>query len=441
MGRAARQWHHRRSNQLMERSMPQPKDDLSKCLVPLDQHRTLIGVIELSLASWLVGGIVPGIERDPLKKLVPDEEALLRLLHRWRDEAVKAGHAIKRIAVAFEAGRDGFWLARWLRARGIEAFVIHPTSVAVSREHRRAKTDRLDIGLLKRAFLGWLRGEEKHCSMAAIPTLEEEDAKRPNREREHLVGKRTGIINRMKAAFVRLGIRGFNPKLRNASERLPALCTPEGTPIPPNTLAELQREMAHLRFINAQIKQIEDTRMEQLEQAPQEGSNPRVLELQRANGVGIETADMLVCEVFSRDLRDQRAVARYAGLTGSPDESGSRRREKGLAKAGNARVRRGMIQLAWRFLVHQKASALAQWYQASVAAGKKRKTMIVALARKLLIALWRFVTTGDVPQGVVLRPASVRHRDNLDHRDNKDREFRRSSASPRRTADDDPRWR
>jgi transposase len=399
MGRAARQWHHRRSNQLMERSMPQPKDDLSKCLVPLDQHRTLIGVIELSLASWLVGGIVPGIERDPLKKLVPDEEALLRLLHRWRDEAVKAGHAIKRIAVAFEAGRDGFWLARWLRARGIEAFVIHPTSVAVSREHRRAKTDRLDIGLLKRAFLGWLRGEEKHCSMAAIPTLEEEDAKRPNREREHLVGKRTGIINRMKAAFVRLGIRGFNPKLRNASERLPALCTPEGTPIPPNTLAELQREMAHLRFITAQIKQIEDTRMEQLEQAPQEGSNPRVLELQRANGVGIETADMLVCEVFSRDLRDQRAVARYAGLTGSPDESGSRRREKGLAKAGNARVRRGMIQLAWRFLVHQKASALAQWYQASVAAGKKRKTMIVALARKLLIALWRFVTTGDVPQG------------------------------------------
>jgi transposase len=365
----------------MERSMPQPKDDLSKCLVPLDQHRTLIGVIELSLASWLVGGIVPGIDRDPLKKLVPDEEALLRLLHRWRDEAVKAGHAIKRIAVAFEAGRDGFWLARWLRARGIEAFVIHPTSVAVSREHRRAKTDRLDIGLLKRAFLGWVRGEEKHCSMAAIPTLEEEDAKRPNREREHLVGKRTGIINRMKAAFVRLGIRGFNPKLRNASERLPALCTPEGTPIPPNTLAELQREMAHLRFINAQIKQIEETRMEQLEQAPQEGSNPRVLELQRANGVGIETADMLVREVFSRDLRDQRAVARYAGLTGSPDESGSRRREKGLAKAGNARVRRGMIQLAWRFLVHQKASALAQWYQASVAAGKKRKTMIVALER------------------------------------------------------------
>jgi len=386
--------------------MPQPKDDLSRSLVAFEQHRTLIAAVELSLATWLVGGIVPGIERDPLKKLVSDEEGLLKLLYRWRDEAVKAGHKITRMVVAFEAGRDGFWLARWLRARGIEAYVIHPTSVAVSREQRRAKTDRLDITLLKRSFLGWLRGEKKHCTMAAVPTLEEEDAKRPTREREQLVGKRTGIVNRMKAALVRLGIRGFNPKLRKAARQLAGLRTPEGRPIPPNTLAELEREMAHLRFIDEQINQIETSRLKQLKQALQQGANTRVLQLQRVNGLGIETADMLTSEVLSRDLRDQRAVARYAGLTGSPDESGSRRREKGLAKAGNARVRRGMIQLAWRFLVHQKDSALAQWYQASVAAGKKRKTMIVALARKLLIALWRFVTTGDVPQGVVLRPAA-----------------------------------
>ena len=276
----------------------------------------------------------------------------------------------------------------------------------MSREQRRAKTDRLDITLLKRSFLGWLRGEKKHCTMAAVPTLEEEDAKRPTREREQLVGKRTGIVNRMKAALVRLGIRGFNPKLRKAPRQLAGLRIPEGSPIPPNTLAELEREMAHLRFIDEQINQIETSRLKQLKQALQQGANTRVLQLQRVNGLGIETADMLSSEVLSRDLRDQRAVARYAGLTGSPDESGSRRREKGLAKAGNARVRRGMIQLAWRFLAHQKDSALAQWYQASVAAGKKRKTMIVALARKLLIALWRFVTTGDVPQGVVLRPAA-----------------------------------
>jgi transposase len=386
--------------------MPHPKDDLSKSLVALDQNRTLIAVVELSQSSWLVGGIVPGIDRHPEKKLQPDQDALLRLLHRWRDEAAKAGRTITRIAVAFEAGRDGFWLARWLRAHGVEAHVIHPTSIPVSREHRRAKTDRLDIGLLKRAFLGWLRGETDHCSMAAIPTFEEEDAKRPNREHEHLVGGRTRIINRMKAAFARLGIRGFNPKLRKAPERLATLRTPEGQPIPPNTLAELQRDMAHLRFINEQIKRIEAARLEQLRQAPDEGSNAMVLELERARGVGIETADMLVHEVFSRDLRDQRAVARYAGLTGSPDESGSKRREKGLAKTGNARVRRGMIQLAWRFLIHQKDSVLVQWYRASTEAGKRRKTMIVALARKLLIALWRFVTTGEVPEGIVLRSAA-----------------------------------
>jgi transposase len=162
--------------------------------------------------------------------------------------------------------------------------------------------------------------------------------------------------------------------------------------------------MAHLCFINQQIKQIEDERLERLKRAPRQESNAKVLQLQQVNGVGIETADMFAHEVLWRDLRDERAVARYSGLTGSPDESGSRRREKGLAKAGNARVRRGMIQLAWRFLIHQKDSALAQWYQASVAAGKKRKTMIVGLARKLLIALWRFATAGEIPEGVVLRP-------------------------------------
>jgi transposase len=388
--------------------MPRPQDDLSRSLVALDQHTTLIAAIELSLASWLVGGIVPGLSREPLKKLVPDQEALLKLLHRWRDEAIEVGHKIKRIVVAFEAGRDGFWLARWLRARGIEAYVIHPTSIPVSREQRRAKTDRLDIGLLKRAFVGWLRGEAKHCTMAAIPTLEEEDAKRPNREHEHLVATRTSIINRMKAACVRLGIRGFNPKLRKAPERLETLRTPEGCPIPPKTLAELQREMAQLRFINEQIKRIEKARLEQLEQAPQQSSNAMVLQLQRITGVGVETADMLVNEVLSRNLRDRRAVARYAGLTGSPDESGRKRREKGLAKAGNARVRRGMIQLAWRFLMFQKDSALAQWYKARTEGtkGVRKTTMIVALARKLLIELWRLVTTGKIPEGVMLRQAA-----------------------------------
>ena len=382
-------------------------NDLSRSLVPLEPHGTLVAVIEMSQSSWLAAGIVPGIERQPAKKLYPDPAALLRLLRRWQDEAARAGQAVTRIAVAFEAGRDGFWLARWLRAREIEVHVIHATSVAVSREHRRAKTDRLDTELLKRAFLGWLRGERGHCSMAAIPTLAEEDARRPHRERENLVGERTRIVNRMKGSLARLGIRGFNPTLRNAPERLEALRTLEDTPLPPNTLAELRRDMTRLRFVIAQIKEIEVARLVRLEERPEHGAHAMVPLLARVIGVGIETADMLVQEVLSRNLRDRRAVARYAGLTGAPDESGSQRREKGLAKAGNARVRRGMIQLAWRFLLHQKDSALTRWYRIRTAdvRGATRKTMIVALARKLLVALWRLVTVGEMPEGVVLHPA------------------------------------
>ena len=389
----------------MERPV-QKLNDLSRCLTSLQPDGTLIAVIEMGLSSWLVAGIVPGVERQPLKKLAVDENALLKLLHRWRDEAEKAGHRITRITVAFEAGRDGFWLARWLMARDIEAHVIHASSVAVSREHRRAKTDRLDTELLKRAFLGWLRGERDHCKMVAIPTIKDEDAKRPNRERESLVGEQSRIIDQIKATLARLGIRGFNPKLKKASERLGGLRTPEGEPIAPNTLAELRRDMVRRRLVNDQIRQIEDARLERLKQAPSDGPHAMVRLLARVIGVRIETADMLVQEVLSRNMRDRRAVARYAGLTGSPDESGRKRREKGLARSGNARVRRGMIQLAWRFLIFQKDSALAQWFRARTKNARgTRKTMIVALARKLLIALWRLVREGVVPDGVILRPA------------------------------------
>jgi transposase len=386
--------------------MPQ-LNDLSRSLVALDQDSTIIAVVELSQSSWLVGGVLPGIERQPQKKLEPSAERLLGLLHRWRDEAVRAGKKITRIALAFEAGRDGFWLARWLNARGVEAHVIHPSSVAVSREHRRAKTDRLDTELLKRGFLGWLRGERGHCSMARVPTIADEDAKRPNRERECLVGERTRIVNRMKATLARLGVRNFKPTLRKAAERLATVHTPEGMPLPPNTLAELQRDMARLGFVVSQIREIEQARQKRLEQETETEPHAMVRQVARVIGIGIETADMLVNEVLSRPMRDRKAVARYAGLTGSPDESGTRRREQGLARAGNARVRRGMIQLAWRFLRFQKESALAQWYRARTADSRlgTRKTMIVALARKLLIALWRFVTTGETLEGVILRPA------------------------------------
>jgi transposase len=381
--------------------------DASRSLTALEQDSTIIAVIEMSQAKWLVAGVVPGVERQPLKRLAADEAALLMLLHRWRNEAGQAGRQIKRIVVAYEAGRDGFWLARWLRVRGVEAYIIHPASIAVSREHRRAKTDRLDTELLMRAFLGWLRGEKRHCSMVAIPTVEEEDARRPNRERGNLVTEQTRIVNQIKAVLTRFGIRTFRPTLRKAEGQLEGLRTAEGAPLLENTRAELRRYLARLRVVREQIRAIEQSRLGKLATTPEKGPHAMVRLIARVLGVGVETADMLVNEVFSRHWRDRKAVARYAGLTGSPDESGRRRRERGLARAGNTRVRCGMIQFAWRFLRFQKDSALAQWFAARTAdkRASTRKTMIVALARKLLIALWRLATSGEVSDGIVLRPA------------------------------------
>jgi len=383
------------------------QNDLSRSYIPFKQDNTLATVLEMGSKSWLLAGLVPGITRQPLKKLSTAPEQLLAQLHRWRDEAVKAGHTIERIVVALEAGRDGFWLARWLQARGIEAYVIHASSIPVPREHRRAKSDRLDTGMLMRALLGWLRGEPRHCHMVAIPTLAEEDAKRASRERESLVDEKTRLTNRLQSILVQLGLPKVNIKLRKTAKQLAGLRTPEGEPIPPHTLAELHRGLDRLAVIKAQIDAIEKARLQQLKAAPEAGNHPMLLMLAKVLGVGIETADRLVHEVLSRNLRDHRAVARYAGLTGSPDESGTKRREQGLAKAGNARVRRAMLQLAWRWLLHQKNSDLAKWYRARTADGRKdtRKIMIVALARKLLIALWRYVHTGEVPGGVVLKQA------------------------------------
>jgi len=385
--------------------------DASKSLTAFEQDSTLVAVIEMSQSKWLVAAVIPGVERRPLKKLAADAGALLKLLRRWREEARKAGRTIRRIVCAYEAGRDGFWLARWLQARAIETYVIHAASIAVSREHRRAKSDRIDTELLMRSFLGWLRGEKRHCSMVTIPTMAEEDARRPSRERESLVSEQTRIVNRFKAVLALFGIGGFNPKLRNAAQKLKTLCTVEGTPLPENAHAELRHDLERLRLVRDQIRAIESERLRRLALAPMAATGPHAMVrlIARVFGVGIETADMLVNEALARNLRDRRAVARYAGLTGAPDESGKRRREKGLARAGNGRVRRGMIQLAWRFLIFQKDSRLVRWFRERTADGRKttRQTMIVALARKLLIALWRLVTTGEMTEGIKLRPAGT----------------------------------
>jgi len=387
--------------------MQKPHDNSKVCRAAFVQDSTLVVVIEMALTSWLVAGMIPGVDREPLKKIAPDPEELLQLLYRWRDEAIKAGREITRIAVAYETGRDSFWLARWLRARGIDAHVIHATSVAISREHRRAKTDRIDTAMLRRGFLGWLRGEPGHCSLAIVPTVAEEDAKRPHRERESLVQERTSTVNRMKSILIQFGVRNFNPVLRKASEKLDAVRTPEGIPLPHNAAAALRRHMERLRVIKEQIKAIERTRLQRLQRDPAGKMNAMVFLLVRIIGFGVETAEQLVHEILFRDLRDRKAVARYAGLTGSPDESGSKRREKGLSRSGNGRVRTILIQLSWRLLKLQPGSELVLWYQKRTADAKgSRKPMIVAFARKLIIALWRYVNTGLLPEGFELKPAA-----------------------------------
>lgn len=387
--------------------MQKPHDDSKICPAAFEQDSTLVVVVEMSLSSWLVAGLIPGVSREPLKKIDPDAERLLQLLYRWRDEAVAAGRKINRIAVAYETGRDGFWLARWLRNRGIDAHVIHATSVAISREHRRAKTDRIDTAMLRRGFLGWLRGEPGHCSMAVVPTVAEEDAKRPHRERDTLIHERTSIVNRMKSILVQFGVRNFNPVLRKASEKLDAVRTPEGIPLPANAVAALRRLMDRLRVIKEQVKAIEQTRLQRLERDPTDKMNAMVFLLVRIIGMGVETAEQLVREMLFRNFHDRKAVARYAGLTGSPDESGSKRREKGLSRSGNRRVRNILIQLSWRMLQFQPDSGLVIWYKKRTESARgSRKPMIVALARKLIIVLWRYVNTGVVPEGFELRPAA-----------------------------------
>src|SRR5256885_14462282 len=201
---------------------------------------------------------------------------------------------VRRIVCAYEAGRDGFWLARWLQAHAIEAYVIHATSIAVSREHRRAKSDRIDTELLMRSFLGWLRGEKRHCSMVAIPTMAEEDARRPSRERENLVAEQTRIVNRVKAVLALFGIGGFNPRLRKAVQKLETLHTAEGTPLPENAQAELRHDLERLRLVHDQICTIESERLRRLAQAPAPRAGPpaTVRLTARALGTAIETAGM-----------------------------------------------------------------------------------------------------------------------------------------------------
>jgi len=370
-----------------------------------DHDSTLVVALELSGKSWEVGAVVAGVARRPRRRLAPrDVAGLLAALERWRSEAAAAGRTARRVVLTYEAGRDGFWLARSLLAQGIEVQVMHPASIPVPRRRRRAKTDRIDLDMLLRTLLAWLRGEPRVCTMARIPDAAAEDLRRPGRERERLVSERQQIENRIENLLCLHGVAGFKPRLKKAPQHLEELRDFAGAPLPPNTMAELRRLMARHRLASEQIKEIEAERDRVMTRAAADREERKIQMLAQLYGLGAETASGLVREMLCRQFRNRRAVGAYPGLTGTPFNSGGAEREQGLDRSGNARVRRLMIQLAWRWLRFQPQSELSRWFVARTAGtkGRMRKIMIVALARKLLVALWRYLETGALPAGARL---------------------------------------
>ena len=369
-----------------------------------DHNTTIVAVLELSGKSWLFGAVAPGLPRRTKRSFTAgDVEAVVRALEQVKAQSAKASFEVQRIVVGFESGRDGFWIARALQQRGIEVYVMHAASIAVERG-KRAKTDRLDVDLLLTTLIGWLRGEPGRCTMAPIPSEEEEDLREPGRRRETLVKARLKVENQIASLLIRQGIAGFKPRLKNAETKLSELRTFDGRPLPANMMKSLRLLLAQHRLLSAQLKEIEEARQQVVKVAKPDRLQLMILALARVFGVGVETATVLVYEVFSRSFKDRRALAAFIGLTGTPYNSGGSENEQGISKDGNARVRRMLSQLAWRWLVHQPKSALAQWFNARLngARGRMKKILIVALMRKLVIALWRLAETGEVPAGVRL---------------------------------------
>ena len=364
--------------------------DPRKSATAFDQASTLVVVLELSGKSWQAGASVPGVSRRPLRQLeARDLGGVLKAIEQWKAEASKAGREVRRMVVGYEAGLDGFWIARFLSERGIEVYVMHPASIAVERRGRRAKTDRIDVDILLRALLGWLRGEPRHCTMAPIPSEAEEDMREPGRRREALTAARLKVENQMRSLLVRFGVVDFRPRLKKAPEHLEKLRTIDGRPLPPNTKASLDRLMGQHRLLSEQLKEIETARERVVAVTDPDRIERMIQTLARLVGVGVETATTLVHEVFSRHFRDRRAVAGFVGVTGTPYDSGGSTREQGLSRNGNPRVRKILTQLM----------------RTGGAKGRIKKIMAIALARKLLVALWRTAETGVIPEGARLAAA------------------------------------
>jgi len=360
--------------------------------------------IELSASSWLVASQRPMNKKVKLRHLeAGDTNALEALIAEERSKAMSEHGVEAELVSCFEAGRDGFWLHRFLLARGVKNHVVEPTSILVTRGARRAKTDRLDAQGLLRVLAATFTGDHGACRVVNVPTVDEEDAKRPHREREHLVQERVRIENRIAALLATQGIQK-RPSLRSWEADLEAMLSGDGRPIPPFLKAELNRLRRRLSMTLELIREVEAEREQALEK--QEDAGGQIVKaLCKLRGIGDNFSAVLAREVFYRTFENRRQVASYLGLAPTPFQSGGMDRDRRINRAGNGRARKTVIQLAWLWLRYQPDSGLAKWFRERVGSlqGRTRRIAIVAMARKLLIAIWRFATMGVLPEGAIVR--------------------------------------
>jgi len=362
--------------------------------------------LELSRSAWLVTASAPGSDKFSKYAVAGgDGRALVDLLDRLRRTAERRVEVSVEVVAIQEAGLDGFWIHRLLANNGVESHVVDAASIAVDRRHRRVKTDAIDGETLLRTLMAWARGERRVCSMVRPPSPAEEDRRRLTRERGTLLKERIQHTNRIKGLLSGQGITDYDPLGKNRHTRLDALKTGDGRALSDRLKMEIRREIDRLDLVNAQIATVERERDALVKTTVDVAAQNAAAVLSRLKGIGAEFSSLIWLEALFRSFANRRQIAAYAGLAPSPWQSGSTDRDQGISKSGNRRLRHTMIELAWFWLRHQPDSALSVWFRARVgqARGRLRRIAIVALARKLLVALWRYATQGVVPEGAVFK--------------------------------------
>lgn len=370
----------------------------------ISNEQSIYAALELSKNSWLLAIQVPERDNPSLHTIKGgDTDSLMAKLDAARDRVVKLTGQTSTVTLCYEAGYDGFWLARFLEQRGLECLVMEPASLQVNRRARRVKTDRIDVENILHTLIAWSRGERHVCSMVVIPSIDEEDLRRSHRERDRLIRERTAHINRIKGLLFGQGIRGINVKSRYQTLTPAALVTGDGRPLPERLGREITREIERLALVQVQIAEIEHER----DKTPTscEVTERKRHQLLCLKGMGPALSSTLTREVYYRRFANRRQVASYIGITPSAYDSGEGHRSQGISKAGNRLARVAIVEAAWLWLRHQPDSALSQWFHERTQGqkGRIRRVMIVALARKLAIALWRYLETGLIPEGASLK--------------------------------------